>query len=103
MKVTVAKQMAGGEQVVVELSDSEVHDGSLDLAYKIVDGRLHEMNQRVLALNDYYKEIVKKYPKAAMMVNDIILVLVGQKVFEDKSVERAVKLAEKHGDEVPNA
>ena len=102
MKVTVAKTLAGGENIVVELeTTAEVTEDNLQRAYRIVDGRLWQMNQRVLATNEYYKKIVRKFPKAAIMVNDIIQVLVGQKVFEDKSTAEAVALAEKHGDEVP--
>lgn len=94
MKVTVSKVVAGGEQVVVELEGPMIGQDQLDAAYRVLDQRLFEMNKRVLAVNEVYKRLVKVHPKAAMMVNDIISILVGGKVFEDTSVEAAVKAAE---------
>lgn len=90
MKITVAKVMAGGENVVVELSGSEKDIvKQLPVAFRIVDARLWEMNHRVLAMNEMYQKLVKESPAVALIVNDLLLQMTGQKVFEDKSVEAA--------------
>lgn len=94
MKLTITKMLAGGEQLIAELSDAEALDpGARKSAFAVLDERLREMNLRVLSMNKLYPEVVKRHPRVALLVNDIIQTLTGEKVFETTLVEQAVAAA----------
>jgi hypothetical protein len=90
MKVSLSKHIAGNEQVVVELQGSECKDAqAIDNGFRIMDARLLEMNRRVLVLNEAYKKVVKEFPAAALVINDLIQVLVGEALLETSLVQEA--------------
>ena len=90
MKVSLSKAIAGNEQIVVELQGTECKDPqAIAFGFRIMDARLLEMNRRILVLNEAYKRVVHEFPAAAMVVNDLITVLVGEALLETSLVQQA--------------
>lgn len=90
MKITLSKHIAGNEQVVVELQGNECKDPrAIAAGMRVMDDRLLEMNRRVLVLNEAYKRVVREMPAAAMVINDLIQVLVGEALLETSLVQEA--------------
>lgn len=95
MKIVASKQMAGGEvmECSVEGPDPAQLERELQEGLRMMDARLWEMNKRIIKINDKYKTLVKREPRAALWVNDIIMVLTGQQLVKDESVQAAVRAA----------
>ncbi len=96
VKASVTKQFSIGEVLSFEFQGtSQQVNQALDAAYEALDGRLLELNKRIVFANDQYQKIVKESPVVAVLVNDLIYQLAGQTPFKGELVDEARGLVAK--------
>jgi len=88
MRVQISKPIAGNESFTFECDDvGEPIEEKLKLAYRLMDERNWEMNQRVRAADDSYKALLREDPRAAAVVDSLYRNMFSQRVFYDRATE----------------